>query len=91
MADAEQQTLDAATFACHAVVRIYELSPEEFWEAIKPETRRWWLDLAGQPMGYRKDGWNAIPGRSRTRLQLTMQQVCVFLTGAGLDLSGLRG
>lgn len=85
------QSLDAATFAGHAVNRIYELAPAEFWDMLKPETRRWWLDLAGLPMGYRKGDWSTIPTQSRARLQLIMRQMCVFLTGAGLDISGLRG
>lgn len=91
MAETAEQPLDAGTFAGHAVLRINEMTPEECWAAITPNTRRWWLDMAGQPLGWRNEGWGALPVNGRKRLRLTMQQVMVFLTGAGLDLSGLRG
>lgn len=82
--------IDASLFAGHAAVRISEMAPADLWAALRPDTRRWWLDIAGEPLGYRSERWEAIPARCRRQLQLTMRQIMVFLTGTGLDLSGLR-
>src|SRR5579864_1441709 len=82
--------LDSSVFAAHAAIRLCEMAPDVFWNALKPGTRRWWLDIAGCPLGWRMDRWGAIPETGRRDLKLRMQQIMVLLTGAGLDLSGLR-
>lgn len=79
--------LNSATRGCVAVMRLHETSAETVWEQLAPETRGTWLDLSGEPQGWRNNVWRSLTPLTRKRLRTGMGRMLTLLAAIGADFT----